>query len=243
MKLLMIANSFGVNLQQYAHDIAKVNNFDLDIYVLYIGGCSLETHAQNIKNNEATYELFSNGKTTNKFISIKDALLLNQWDYVSLQQASHFSGIEKTYYPYFEIIYNFVKELSPTSEIVFHQTWAYSSTNLHRFNEVKKQLDNFNFTSPEEMKKSIDFCYKKICTKFDIKIIILSGDIIQKAEKNGLDVYDEYGFHLNNVGCYLIGLNLIRKLMNFNIKNIYVPNELNEKDCAYYVQFINGKEK
>ena len=58
MKLLLISNSFGVNLQIYAKDIAKLNGLDLEIYTLYIGGCPLELHDKNIKQNNNAYELF-----------------------------------------------------------------------------------------------------------------------------------------------------------------------------------------
>ena len=93
MKFLMIANSFGVNLQTFAKQIAEANNFDLDIYVLYIGGCSLETHYNNIKSDAKAYQLFHNGADTGEMISIKSALEMDTWDVVSLQQASMFSAV------------------------------------------------------------------------------------------------------------------------------------------------------
>ncbi len=49
MKLLLISNSFGVNLQIYAKDIAKANGLDLEIYTLFIGGCAVKSHYANIK--------------------------------------------------------------------------------------------------------------------------------------------------------------------------------------------------
>ena len=73
MKLLLISNSFGVNLQTYAKDIAKVNGLDLEIYTLYIGGCSLELHDKNIKENNKVYELFGD--------SIKDTFAVNRGVY------------------------------------------------------------------------------------------------------------------------------------------------------------------
>ena len=68
--LLSISNSFGVNLQSYAHQIAEKNGIDLDIYVLYIGGCPLEKHYTNLLTNAKDYELFHNGVSTHEFVSI-----------------------------------------------------------------------------------------------------------------------------------------------------------------------------
>ena len=88
MKILLISNSFGVNLQTYTKEIAKDNRLDLQIYTLYIGGCPLELHDKNIKENNKAYELFINGSSTGEFVSINEMLLKEKWDYISLQQAS-----------------------------------------------------------------------------------------------------------------------------------------------------------
>ena len=81
--LLSISNSFGVNLQTYAHQIALENGIDLDIYVLYIGGCPLEKHYHNLLANSKDYELFHNGVSTHEFVSILDGLKIHdEWDYI-----------------------------------------------------------------------------------------------------------------------------------------------------------------
>jgi len=239
MKFLMIANSFGVNLQTYARDIAKANDCDLDIYVLYIGGCSLDTHLRNIEADAKSYELFNNGVSTGKMISIKDALLMDKWDVISLQQASHMSGQIDSYYPYFEKVYNFVKENAPNSEIVFHQTWAYSSINSYKYETVPCFCQSFTFKNAKQMKKGIDYCYKKVCFEYGIKKIIRSGDVCQLAMKKIGDVYDLQGFHMNGLGCYLIGCNLIVTLFKIKLTNVFVPENLGKKTCENAVKFIN----
>ncbi|MBR4377792.1 MAG: DUF4886 domain-containing protein [Bacilli bacterium] len=240
MKLLLISNSFGVNLQIYARDIAKLNGLDLDIYTLFIGGCPLRSHDANIKENKKDYELFNNGASTGRFVSINEALLMDNWDYVSLQQASHVSGIVDSYYPYFNNVYTYVREKCPKAKIMWHQTWAYSGKNPYKYGEVKQWLPSFNFKNDIEMKKGIDECLSKIQKEYKIDLIVNSGDVVFEGMKVFDDLYDSEGFHLNELGCYLIGTNLVKLLLNKKISNILVPKELDKKMCEKAVDFVNN---
>ena len=239
MKLLLISNSFGVNLQTYAKDIAKLNGLDLEIYTLYIGGCPLRSHDANIKEDKKDYELYVDGKTTSFFMSIDEALRLKDWDYISLQQASHVSGDITSYYPYFSNVYTYVRIKCPNAKIMWHQTWAYSGINPFKYKEVKGWLPTFNFNNDIEMKKGIDECLNKILKDYKIDVVVRSGDVIFEGMKVFDDLYDEVGFHLNNLGCYLIGNNLVKVLLNHKIENVFVPADLDEKTCEKAVDFVN----
>lgn len=240
MKFLMIANSFGVNLQTYAQSIATINNCDLDIYVLYIGGCSLDTHLRNIEGDIKGYELFHNGVSTGEMISIKEALKKDNWDKISLQQASHMCGIIDTYYPYFGKVFEYVKTMCPKAEIIFHQTWAYSSINSYKYETVPSFYNEFKFKNAKEMKDGLDYCYKRVCSEYGIKTIIRSGDVCELAMKEIGDVYDCQGFHMNGLGCYLIGCNLVKTLFKINLEQVFVPENLGRKTCETAVEFINN---
>lgn len=240
MKLLLISNSFGVNLQTYATEIAKVNGFDLDIYTLYIGGCSLDTHVRNIEQNKKDYELFANGVSLGKFVSIKEALELDTWDIISLQQASHYSGEIETYYPYFEYVLNFVRKYRPNSKIVFHKTWAYSNLNPFKYQEVLNWYSGFKFKNYNEMKKGIDCCCDQITKEFGIDTVINSGDVVDLAMNKIGDCYDSQGFHMNKIGCYLIGLNLVKILFDRKIEKVFTPEDMSEQLSNQCVNFINS---
>ena len=59
MKILAIGNSFSQDATRYLHQIAKADNYDLTVVNLYIGGCSMETHWNNIeKNNYYHLQIF-----------------------------------------------------------------------------------------------------------------------------------------------------------------------------------------
>ena len=239
MQILLISNSFGVNLQTYAKDIAKANGLNLNIYTLYIGGCSLELHDKNIKENNKAYELFVDGQTTSIFMSIDEALRLRDWDYISLQQASHLSGNYSTYNPYFNNVYTYVRVKCPNAKIMWHQTWAYSGKNPFKYKEVKNWLPTFNFNNDIEMKKGIDEALDKLLKEYKIDLVVRSGDVVFEAMKVFDDVYDSEGFHLNNLGCYLIGVNFVKTILNHELNSVFVPNNLDSKLCGKMVDFVN----
>ena len=83
MKILSIGNSFSQDstaLLQLLTDKITARN-------LYIGGCSLDMHAANIENDAAKYELQENGeKMQNALVGVKEALISDKWDYITVQQ-------------------------------------------------------------------------------------------------------------------------------------------------------------
>jgi len=67
---------------------------------MYIGGCDLDKHLNNMKSDNAAYEYrkVKDGKKVNKNgYRLSDALIDEKWDYISLQQASGKSGKYETY--------------------------------------------------------------------------------------------------------------------------------------------------
>ena len=99
MNILAIGNSFSQDATRYLHRIARSDGFDLKVTNLYIGGCSLERHFRNMLSEDKAYGLESNGEITGFFVSLKEALLNRNWDYITIQQASHFSPDYNTYHP------------------------------------------------------------------------------------------------------------------------------------------------
>jgi len=131
MKLLSIGNSFSQDAHRWLHKLAAAQGTLLETTNLYIGGCSLQTHWENFAADAALYDLEPNGGAALRKISIKEALLMDSWDVITLQQASHYSGIAETYYPYLTELAENIRELCPSSKLYFHQTWAYETDSRH----------------------------------------------------------------------------------------------------------------
>lgn len=99
MKVLSIGNSFSQDAQRYLHRLAKHEGVELKTVNLYIGGCSLQRHYINMLDDNAAYDFEFNGEQTGIKVSIRQALASDDWEFITLQQASHFSGKYETYLP------------------------------------------------------------------------------------------------------------------------------------------------
>ena len=84
-------------MEQYLHELAEADGISTIIGNMYIGGCSLERHVKNARANDSAYyyrKIGLDGKRVEKKkVSLETALADEEWDYVSLQQASPFSGM------------------------------------------------------------------------------------------------------------------------------------------------------
>lgn len=131
MRTLSIGNSFSEDATRYLHQIAESAGVDLECVNLYIGGCTLETHAKNIRENAPLYRLEINGAATGEYVSIEDALTRGTYDVITLQQASGFSGMFHTYFPHIREVYDLCRRLQPDAKMMIHQTWAYETDSTH----------------------------------------------------------------------------------------------------------------
>ena len=90
IKILAIGNSFSDDATEHLFGILKDAGVEeVIIGNLYIGGCSIDTHWNNMKNDSAAYEFrYYNNQAdrTNTKRSISYALALHEWDYITIQQ-------------------------------------------------------------------------------------------------------------------------------------------------------------
>ena len=199
MNILCIGNSFSEDATRYLHQIS-----DGELYVrnLYIGGCSLERHWNNIVSGASEYEWQKNGRML-KMTSINEAITKKKWDFVTVQQVSQGSGMIDTYEPYLTNILNFIKENCPNAKIAFHRTWAYDDNSTHggfvNYGNSRKKMI-------EEIIKVTGFYAKKHSLE-----VIPNGEAIEMArdlaEFQGERNINRDGYHLSlDYGRYLAGL-------------------------------------
>lgn len=235
ISILMIGNSFAVDVAAYAHQISLCTDVELDIGVLYIGGCSLETHCNHIGTGVAEYEWYFNGESTQRWITLEDGLKDRKWDYITLQQVSGLGGVKESYYPYINQLIDYVRKFQPEAEFVMHETWPYPSYSDH--NEFVRYNNN-----REIMFECLHKTYFEVAKELGINIIIQSGDIVENAILKYGEHFHRDGFHMNNEGRYLIGLGFVKKFSSsFNDKKIFIPNDekLNYDICCEYSEFVS----
>jgi len=205
MKILAIGNSFSTDATTYLEPIAASVGINLLVRNCFIGGCSLQMHWENSDKCDPLYEYQKDGQMI-QMISLNDALLMEQWDAVTLQQASHYSGMVQTYEPYLGQLIQFVHRLTPHARIVFHETWSYEIDSPHP-NFCWYSFDQIHMH--EEIKKAVF----SMAEKYHLPVIP-TGDVVQKMRnfppfdvKSGGLSLNRDGFHLSfDYGRYLAGL-------------------------------------
>ena len=131
-KVLMIGNSFSICLLKHLPQVAADRGVELDLASLYIGGCSLKRHWENVeKDGDEDFKpyLFGRnrfGKFTQGKANVCEALRMAKWDVVTIQQASHESWQADTYHPYGDKLIAKVRELAPQAKIYVQETWSYT---------------------------------------------------------------------------------------------------------------------
>lgn len=219
MKLLSIGNSFSTDSHRFLHSLAEQNGVNIECYNLFIGGCSLQTHWKNYVGNNAFYDLEINGNEATRKISIAEALSMDEWDIITVQQASAFSGMYESFLPYLTDLVAVIKEKSPNAKVYLHETWSYETDSLH------EGFLNYN-SSQKEMYLSIKDAAKKAADLINAEIIP-TGDVVQYVRENiqefdyengGISLCRD-GFHLSeSYGRFLACAIWFKKLTGLNIK-------------------------
>ena len=197
--------------------------------ICFIGGCSLERHVKNARDNAPAYayrKIGTDGKKREKGKMSLEAVLADEdWDYVSLQQASPFSGMYETYEASLPELIEYVKARLPKkTKLMLHQTWAYASTSKH------SGFKNYN-CNQLTMYQAIANAVKKAAKANKIKIVIPSGTAIQNARTSFIgDHLNRDGYHLDvKIGRYTAACTWFERIFKHNvIGNPYAPEGLDE---------------
>lgn len=136
IKILAIGNSFSVDAMEYLWHVLRAGGVERVILGnLYIPGCPVQLHADNIANDAHTYIYFKN--TDGVWLqtpeaSLAEGLLDEEWDVVTLQQSSHDSGLPETYARQGEVTdYVLQNSRNPALRLFWHMTWAYQGDSDH----------------------------------------------------------------------------------------------------------------
>lgn len=208
-KIIVIGNSFGTDITRYLYGVARSEGVDLKVVNLYIGGCSLYRHYRNMLSEEPVYSYELNGHTSGIYVSLKAALLSDEWDRVIMQQCSPASGDEESYQPFATEIAAYVRRLVPKAKLFVNQTWTFD-TAAPRFKLTK-------FTAPEEMFPAVKAAYEKMARDISADGIIPSGEAMfrlwQRRGQYSIEKVHRDGFHAElGVGRYLLALTAFASL-------------------------------
>lgn len=229
LRILAIGNSFSRDaIEQNLHELAAADGDTAIIGNLFIGGCSLERHVKNLREDKHDYvyrKIGADGsKTEKKKASILDALKDENWDYISVQQASPFSGKYDTYKEYLPELLSYVKRNGPRkAKPVLHQTWAYQNGASNT---------GFRYYDRDQMKmyRAIVDANNRAARLGKIKTIVPAGTAIQNARSSFVgDNMNRDGYHLENgLGRFTAACAWYEKLFGRDVtKNSYIPQGMN----------------
>ena len=192
IRVLCIGNSFSWDaVEQELVPLCSEKGVEVEIHNLYYGGCSLQQHAEFMLRDTAAYShrvcTNSQSRIVKDTISLKQALRDGEYDFISLQQASHDSGIRSSYEPWLDILIDTVTAYQPKAQLCWMQTWAYSKDAKHPA-YPRYQSDQ------QIMWDSIQACMQYVSQL----TIVPCGTAIQLARQTKLgDTLCRDGYHLN----------------------------------------------
>lgn len=200
LKLLAVGNSFSMDTTEYLYDILKAEGYtDVIIGRLHIGSCTLARHFGCATRDLKDYEYHKN--TDGKWVqyaaySLHDALVDEDWDIITFQQASGDSGKADTY-DVLPQLTDYVKEnmTNPDAKFVWHMTWAYQADSDH---SAFVKYANKQDVMYQEIVKATQ---AKIVPNESMVAIIPAGTTIQNARTSFLgDTLTRDGYHLSIIG-------------------------------------------
>lgn len=230
IKILAIGNSFSEDgIENYLHELATTQGKKVVIGNLYIGGAPLSLHVKNANEDAEKYsyrKIDLNGKkTATKDVSISQALSDENWDYISFQQASPLSGKYDVVMESLPELVRYVHaKVSPETQFVYHQTWAYQHDSDHT------GFANYN-RDQLTMYKAIADVSKKVSKQGDFKYIIPAGTAIQNARTSSLgDTFTRDGYHLQlDYGRFTAACTWYEKIFKDDVrKNPYKPEKVTD---------------
>ena len=177
VRLLTVGNSFSQNATRYLGDLVKANGHTLIHRPLAIGGASMEVHwvkaqlhEKDPKDPKGLY-----GKK-----SLREELMSDAWDVVTIQQASIKSHDVATYRPFARQLYDYIKKAAPKAEVLVHQTWAYRVDDP-RF--AKPSNTSGEPSTQKEMYDGLTKAYTTIAGELGVRMIPV-GDAMYRADTN-----------------------------------------------------------
>ena len=198
IRLLCIGNSFSHDaVEQELAPICKNANQPIIIGNLCRGGCSLEKHHRYLMKDTAGYSFryIEHGQRNviEGGYSLRQALKLMKWDYISLQQVSTNSGIQSTYEPYLQTLIDTIKHYQPQAQLCWMQTWSYSKDSKHR------AFPNYQ-CNQQLMDDSIHSATLALLARHPELLLVPCGRAITLARQTKLgDTLCRDGYHLNLV--------------------------------------------
>ena len=221
-KVLAIGNSFSSDAMEHLAEILVGEGYtDFVLGNLYFGGCTLDGHYNRINSGSEDYTFYVNtgsGWTSSKR-SIQYALSYEDWDVITVQQASGYSGMPDSYEKLQYIVdYARVSVYNPDLKIYWHMTWAYQGSSNH------SDFPKYNNDQMTMYNAIVNTTKEKILTNTTIDGVLPSGTAIQNLRTSYFgDTLTRDGYHLSyDLGRYTAALVWYKELWGADLTDLTV---------------------
>ena len=196
IKVLAVGNSFSQDaVEQYLYELAAAQGDSLVIGNAYIGGCSIDTHYDNLLNNKPEYvyrKVVGGVRAVRRKATLQSIIRDEQWDIITMQQASQLSGIPSSYSNLAQLkrlIQSYTTNLHV--QFMWHMTWAYAES------LTEERFAPYHFDQREMYSAIVSTMQNVLPAVGGFVRIIPSGIAIQLARYRLGDVLNRDGFHLS----------------------------------------------
>jgi len=136
-------------------------------------------------------------------VSLKQVLLMDEWDVIFTQQNSPGSGEPETFQPYAGELAAYIRKMNPGAKLFIHQTWT--------FEYETPRFKLTSFTEPYSHFEAIVKDYWKMFDDVKADGLIPNGEAMftlwQRKEQIGIEKVHRDGFHADyGWGRYLLAL-------------------------------------
>lgn len=239
LKILAIGNSFSDDAMEHVYQVAKDAGVEkIKLGNMFIGGCSLEKHLENAKGNKGAYDFRTNTNgtwSTKGGTSIQTAVTSENWDFITFQQVSGYSGVADSYDDLVELI-SIIKPLSGDAQLAWHMTWAYKVGSSH------SDFSKYSHNQMTMYNAIVNAVNTKILTNNDIAIVIPSGTSIQNVRTSFIGDMTRDGYHLSyGIGRYIASMTYVKALTGLSIDNSKtVPSDVDSQELKAIIEGVNN---
>ena len=221
IRVLSIGNSYARDAFGYVPMLVEELSPTtyVEFGILYIGGCTLQTHWANASAaTELTgyeYDFYTTGQqkwVTMRNYSLQRGVRHNKWDLVIMQQQSYASMDYKTHVPYLFNLVDYLRSALPGVRFAWHFTPSYPDGSQHLTGNITSEL----------MWRRTSIAAQQVMLHDDFRFVIPTGTGIQNARGTMLDRYGKFG-HMSYEGlhtedgipCLVEGYVAAQSLLNF----------------------------
>lgn len=228
IRVLAVGNSFSMDaIEQNLWEIANSAGVDMVVGNLYIGGCSLERHLENLRTDAPAYryrKIVGGVMTETEPCRLSEAFGDEKWTNVSLQQVSGLSGEYDTYETVPEVI-RLVREYVPGAKLMWHSTWAYQGDSDHG------DFPRYGSDQMTMYRAIISAGKRVMADNKALKVFIPAGTAVQNARASSLgDSLTRDGYHLElTYGRYTAALTWFESLTGIDSRAVtWKPEDVTE---------------